>query len=176
MYTWTHMLSLPKELIEMNLKLKQPTNEECILFHDFYSESSEPDAPKKKFEYLTDEEKSVALDQFHPEDHISAFEGNNLIGFAGISPDDKSINVDIFYIISPLFRGQGYLSKLLEALVNHCQENYKDYKFIRALTLKENIPSIKGLLKASFVCKGEYIEEVQPDVKYQKFLFQLQGP
>ncbi len=122
-----------------SIKLKRPTKQQCILLHDLYYEASEPDSPKKKFEFLSDLEKETAFDQYHPEDHLSVFENNNLIGFTATDPDNKFVNVNIFYIILPLFRGKGYFSKILSVLIDYCEKNYYDYKYIRTLTLKNNI-------------------------------------
>ena len=42
-----------------SIKLKRPTKQQCILLHDLYYEASEPDSPKKKFEFLSDLEKET---------------------------------------------------------------------------------------------------------------------
>src|SRR5688572_13864807 len=125
------------------IQFKTPTPQELVLLHDFYFRSTEPDAPTKIFSSLDSEETAEALAQYNSESHLVAREGERVLGFVGIFPDDESMFVGIFYVIDPIYRGMGYLSPILNALAIHCREKYPDYKFIRVLTRKENLASIK---------------------------------
>lgn len=157
----------------VKIVLKEPSLGELIVLHDSYFESAEPDAPLKRFSEMSHLEQQAALVQFAPEFHFTAWCGDDVVGFVGVYPDEESVNVGVFYVIHPAFRGQGYFSLLLEALVNHCRQSHSGYKFIRALTRKSNLASIKGLLKASFVRKGECVEELSVSVLYEEYILPI---
>lgn len=154
----------------MKLHLRRPQKSELILLHDSYFESAEPDAPKKPFALLSMQEKEAVSSQFDPDFHFAVCDGDMVVGFVGIYPDDEFMNIGIFYVLIPDHRGKGYFSLVLESLVAHCRQNYSNYRFIRALTRKNNLASIKGLLAASFVRKGECVEELDQPVAYEEFL------
>lgn len=157
----------------MEIVLKEPTLGELIVLHDSYFESGEPDAPLRRFSEMSEVEQKAALIQFAPEFHFTAWVGGDVVGFVGVYPDESFHNIGVFYLIHPAFRGKGYFSSLLMALVAHCREQYPKYKFIRALTRKENVASVHGLLRASFICKGECVEELHVPVVYEEYLLPI---
>ncbi|WP_374079716.1 GNAT family N-acetyltransferase [Bdellovibrio bacteriovorus] len=157
----------------MEVVLKEPTLSELIVLHDSYFESGEPDAPLSRFSEMSEVEQKAALIQFAPEFHFAAWVDRDLIGFVGIYPDEEFNNVGVFYLIHPSFRGKGCFSSLLTALVEHCRKRYPKYKFIRALTRAENVASVRGLLRASFLRKGECIEELHISVTYDEYLLPI---
>jgi len=156
----------------MALKIQDTKANEWVLLHDFYHESPEPDAPKAKFENLSNEEKTLATSHFNLPNYKAVMDGETLLGFVGFFPDDDD-NVNIFYVISPEHRGKGYLAKILNESIAHCRSEFAGYKYVRALTRKQNIHSIQGLVRASFIRKGTVVEEVQPDVAYEEYLLQI---
>lgn len=158
----------------MSLKFRKTTFEEIVLLHDFYFNSSEPDAPKSKFENLSQEEKSSVCKQFPAENYLSLFKDNDLIGFVGFFPDDD-LNVNIFYVLSPLHRGKGYFRDLLNISIMHCRVTFPEFQCIRALTRLQNLASIKGLEGCSFVRRGQIIEVVQPSVSYEEYIYQIKS-
>jgi RimJ/RimL family protein N-acetyltransferase len=113
------------------------------------------------------------MDIYHPEDHFVVYDSDNLIGFVGLIPDDEEVILNVFYIISPEFRGNGFLVKILDLLKEYCRTNFQNYKSLSTLTRKTNLPSLKGLIRSSFVRVGEYVEESQPNVKYEEYVFGL---
>ena len=155
------------------MQLRKPTKTELVLFHDLYFETSEPDAPKAPFASLSEAEKEQALRHYNPENHFTVLHGDKLVGFAGLYPDDEQVDVNVFYIVVPAFRGQGYLSKILTLLRHQCQEHYPDYHYLRALTQKKNVPSLRALMRASFVRVGEYTEEDHPEVLYEDYVLEI---
>ncbi|WP_413944521.1 GNAT family N-acetyltransferase [Bdellovibrio sp. HCB-162] len=157
----------------MKIVFKELTLGELIILHDSYFESGEPDAPLKRFSEMSPLEQKLALEVYSPEFHFAAWSGEKLIGFVGVYPDKEPINVGIFYIIHPSFRGQGYFASLLEALIAHCRSKYPHYKYIRALTRKENLASVRGLSKASFTYNGECVEELPQLVSYSEYLLSI---
>lgn len=157
----------------MKLFLRKPTDSEVILLHDCYFNSSEPDAPKKLYVDLNVHEKAEVFRQFDSEFHLAVIDGEKTIGFVGVYPDDDFLYVGVFYVIAPLYRGKGYFSPMLFALVKYCKEEYSNYKFVRALTRKNNIPSIKGLINASFERNGECLQELDFPVTYEEYLLPI---
>src|SRR3989344_4522035 len=106
----------------MRLRLHKTTESEIVKLHDFYQESSEPDAPKKRFSELAADESNSALIMFSADDHFSVFDSENLVGFLGFYPDEDNLVVNIFYVIDPVYRGKGYLSGVLESAKFYCKE------------------------------------------------------
>lgn len=145
---------------------------EWILLHDFYCESSEPDAPKCKFENLSEEGKLKASAQYCLDNFKSVYCEKLLIGFVGFFPDDNE-NINLFYVVSPEYRGKGYFSAILRLSLDYCRAQFVDYKYIRGLTRKENKASISGLERFSFIRKGSLIEEAQLNVVYEEYLLQI---
>jgi RimJ/RimL family protein N-acetyltransferase len=154
------------------LNFKKTTVEEIALLHDFYFESSEPDSPKSNYDNLSSEEKSAVPSQFPVGNYLSAMKENELIGFVGFFPDDD-LNVNIFYVLSPRYRGKGYFRELLNLSILHCRNVYSDFKYIRALTRLQNLASIRGLERFSFIRRGQITEEVQPDVPYEEYVYRI---
>ncbi|MNJ93362.1 hypothetical protein D3C87_110420 [compost metagenome] len=151
------------------MQIKKATKDESILLHDFYFESSEPDAPKKAFAELDAQEKEMALAHFSPDFYLAVHNENGVVGFLGLFPDDFD-NINIFYVISPDHRGKGYLVRFLELARLYCRDHFPEYKYLRALTRKSNVPSIRALENAAFVRRGECVEEVMPEVTYEEYL------
>ncbi|MGZ3768583.1 MAG: GNAT family N-acetyltransferase [Bdellovibrio sp.] len=156
----------------MSLRLRETIEREWILIHDFYSESSEPDAPRSKFQYLNKTEQQEAASQYSSDNFKAVLDGDTLVGFVGFFPDDHD-NVNIFYVISPVRRGHGYFSKLLALSLEYCRKEFVGFKYIRVLTRKQNTSSIKGLERFSFHRRGTVVEEVQPDVTYEEYLLPI---
>ena len=155
-----------------NLRLQIPLKQELILLHDFYNDSPEPDAPRKKFNDLSKDEQNLALKNFNSDSHRAVFDESVLIGFFGFYPDDDS-NINIFSVIDPNFRGKGYFIPMLTIAIAYVKFNFKDYKYLRALTRKNNKAALKGLLKSGFHYKGQLTEEVQPDVCYEEYIYEI---
>lgn len=162
-------------LSPMQLDLRRPTAEELISLHDLYALSNEPDAPRSVFADLTPDEKTAAHNLYEPDFHFSVYSGDFNIGFVGIYPDDDFIYVGLFYILKPEHRHQGYFAPLLRAVIKYAQENYPDYRFLKAFTRKENKPSVQGLLRCSFIHEGEEVQNVGQRIIYQKYLFPLRN-
>lgn len=158
--------------MNMGLRIQNLKNDEWILLHDFYCESPEPDAPKNKFENLSGKEKLEAVSHYNSDNFKSIFSKNGLVGFVGFFPDDD-YNINLFYVISPEHRGKGYFSEILRLSTDYCRTQFVGYKYIRALTRKENTRSIRGLERFSFIRKGSLIEECQLDIVYEEFLFPI---
>lgn len=156
----------------MVLTIENLKEGEWILLHDFYCESLEPDAPRKKFENLSADEKEKAAAQYDSDNYKSVWSENLLIGFVGFFPDDDD-NINIFYVISPEHRGKGYFSAVLRSSLDYCRTQFGEYRYIRALTREGNTASIRGLERLLFLRKGSIIEEVQPDVVYEEYLLPL---
>lgn len=156
----------------MELILQSLKENEWILLHDFYCESPEPDAPKCKFENLSEEGKIEASAQYCSDSFKSVYNGQLLIGFVGFFPDDNE-NINLFCVVSPEYRGNGYFSAILRSSIDYCRTQFVDYKYIRGLTRKENKASIRGLERFSFVRKGSLTEEVQPEVVYEEYLLPI---
>lgn len=156
----------------MDLRIRNLKEGEWILLHDYYCDSSEPDSPKNKFEYLNAEVKNQATEQYSSNHYKAVLKGEVLIGFVGFFPDDED-NINLFYVIAPERRGKGYFSEILTASLDYCRNGFVGYKYIRALTRKENTPSIKGLERFSFHRKGSMVEAVQPDVVYEEYLLPI---
>lgn len=157
----------------MKLYLRKPTDSEIILLHDCYFDSFEPDAPKKRYVDLNAQEKAEVFLLFDSDFHLAVIDGEKVIGFVGVYPDDHFLYVGVFYVIDPLHRGKGYFLSMLFALIKYCKEEYSNYKFVRALTRKNNVPSIKGLIKASFERKGECVQELDSPVTYEEYLLPI---
>lgn len=156
----------------MTLRIRKTNKSEWILLHDFYHESPEPDAPKSKFEHLNSKDQQLAISEYSADSFKAVTDSDSLIGFVGFFPDDNE-NINIFCVISPEHRGKGYFGKILELSIDHCRQEFSGYKYIRGLTRKQNGPSIRGLERSSFFRKGSVIEEVQPDVSYEEYLFPI---
>lgn len=156
----------------MALKFQNTKADELILLHDFYFESSEPDAPKKKFHNLSKEEQSLVRSKYHLGQIRTVFDENRPVGFVGFYPDDAD-SVNIFYVISPAERGKGYLAEILKLSVEYCRKKFSSYQYIRALTRDQNIPSIKGLRQSGFIRKGSVVEEIQSDIIYEEYLLHI---
>jgi len=156
------------------LLLKESTREEIIILHDSYYCSSEPDAPKYLFHNLSSTEQMRVINDWGTENYLSLFDGGKLVGFIGHFPDEDFDNVNLFYVVIPSERGNGYLSKMLEAFKEYASINYYEYKKIRTLTRAKNFPSIKGLEKSSFVHQGEFREQCDPDIVYEEHFFKIQ--
>lgn len=157
---------------KMSIKFKKTTDEETVLLHDFYFSSVEPDAPKSLFKNLNDAEKSQAFNQFPVENYFTLVKEKELVGFVGFFPDDD-LNVNIFYVLSPDHRGKGYFKEILDLSIDYCQKHFSQFNNIRALTRKQNLASIKGLERCCFERQGQVIEEVQPDVAYEEYVFPI---
>lgn len=153
-------------------KIQSLKENEWVLLHDFYSETPEPDAPKKKFSYLSPKEKEAAAQQYKIDSFMSVWNDDLLVGFVGFFPDDNK-NINLFCVVAPEQRGKGHFSKILKASLNYCRVQFSDYKYIRGLTRKENRPSIRGLEKFSFIRKGSLVEEVQPGVIYEEYILPI---
>lgn len=156
----------------MKVTIRELEKDEWILLHDFYSESSEPDAPQNKYETLNADEKLRAKNEYSSKHFRAVCRADSLIGFVGFSPDDDD-NINLFYVISPDLRGKGYFTEVLKASLQHCRENFKEFRHLRSLTRIENTPSIHGLQRFSFIRKGSIVEDVQPDVTYEEYLLPL---
>ena len=155
----------------MTVRFQNTTSDELILFHDFYHDSSEPDAPRAKFQNLTKEEQNLSYSKYTLNQIRTVVDDDRLIGFVGIYPDDDDVN--IFYVVSPEERGKGYLVKILSLMIEYCHKEFSTYRQIRALTRAQNISSIKGLKRTAFLRKGSVIEDTQPDVTYEEYIFPL---
>lgn len=158
--------------MSMVLRIQSLKEGEWVLLHDFYCESSEPDAPKNKFENLSAEEKIEAATHYRSDKFKSVLKDGVLIGFVGFFPDDDD-NINLFCVVSPENRGKGYFSMILKSSLDYCRTHFVDYKYIRGLTRKENAPSIRGLERFSFVKKGSLVEEMQPDITYEEYLLPI---
>ncbi len=161
----------------MEIALKEPSDAEIILLHDSYFESPEPDAPKKLFANLTNEEKLKALKHYSKENHRTIYLKNKVIGFVGLYPDEKIESINVFAVIIHEHRGKGYSSLILNPLIAHCQMQHPQYKQIRTLTRRSNVAAIKGLNSLSFKHVGaqieEYSESPDGDVKYEEYILLL---
>lgn len=155
-----------------NIRIQERKEREWVLLHDFYHESPEPDAPGNKFENLSKEEKELAASHYASPNFKAVIDAETLIGFVGFFPDDND-NINLFYVISPEHRGKGYLSKILQLSLEYCRREFVGFKYIRGLTRQENISSIKGLERFSFVRNGTVIEEIQPGIVYEEYLFPI---
>lgn len=129
---------------------------------------------KALFDSLSAEDKRKAFVQFPVENYFSLDRGNEFIGFVGFFPDDD-LNVNIFYVLSPVQRGKGYFKELLRFAIDHCQSEFSDFKNIRALTRSKNSVSIKGLKSCSFIRRGQVVEEVQPEVPYEEYIYPIKS-
>jgi len=158
----------------MSLKFRKTTVDEIVLIHDFYFLSPEPDAPKARFESLSPQEQNAVFLQYPVESYLSVINENEVIGFMGFFPDDD-LNVNIFCVISPENRKKGFFSKILSLSIDYCRHNFSDFLYIRALTRKENCASVEGLKRSSFIRKGEVIEEVQPNVSYEEYIYPIKS-
>jgi RimJ/RimL family protein N-acetyltransferase len=147
-------------------------SEEWILLHDFYFDSPEPDAPKNKFENLDEHQKKLAAEQYNSDHFKSVWIADALIGFVGFFPDDDD-NINLFYVVSPPQRGKGYFSLILKSSLDYCRQHFADYKYMRALTRKENKASTKALERFSFTRNRSVTEEVQPDISYEEYLLPI---
>ncbi|MBC7457380.1 MAG: GNAT family N-acetyltransferase, partial [Bdellovibrionaceae bacterium] len=83
------------------------------------------------------------------------------------------LNVNIFYVLSPNHRGKGYFKELLKNSITHCREKFYGFHKMRALTKLQNVASVKGLESCSFVRKGTIVENVQPDVVYEEYIYHM---
>ena len=158
----------------MGIVLKKVTHLEVVQLHDSYAASTEPDAPKMPFANLTDEEKQKALKHFSLDTHFTVCYDDEVIGYVGFTLDGKLIDINIFAVMLPIQRGKKYSALVLPALIDFCRSHYPEYKQIRSLTRKHNIPAIKGLKSLSFIYKGihveEYDENPKNDVEYEEYI------
>jgi RimJ/RimL family protein N-acetyltransferase len=161
----------------MGVILKKITQLEVIQLHDSYADSDEPDAPKMQFAELTDEEKLKVLKHFSLDTHFAVCYNDEIIGYVGITLDGKLTDINIFAVMLPLHRGKKYSVLALPALIEYCRAQYPEYKQIRSLTRKSNLPAIKGLKSLSFIYKGVHIEEYdenpENDVEYEEYVLPI---
>jgi RimJ/RimL family protein N-acetyltransferase len=161
----------------MGVILKKITQLEVIQLHDSYAASTEPDAPRMRFADLTDEEKQTALKHFSLDTHFTVCYNDEVIGYIGITLDGKLIDINIFAVILPHHRGKKYSVLALPALIEFCRSQYPEYKQIRSLTRKSNIPAIKGLKSLPFIYKGVHVEEYdqnpENDVEYEEYILPI---
>ena len=161
----------------MRVLLKKITQLEVIQLHDSYAESTEPDAPKKPFADLTDDDKQKALKHFSLDTHFTVCYDDEIIGYVGINLDGKFTDINIFAVMLPVHRGKKYSALALPVLIEFCRSQYPDYKQIRSLTRKNNLPAIKGLKSLSFIYKGVHVEEYdndpKNDVEYEEYILPI---
>ncbi len=161
----------------MAVILKKITHLEVIQLHDSYALSTEPDAPKIPFADLTDEEKQKALKHFSLETHFTVCDNDEIIGYVGITLDGKLTDINIFAVMLPIHRGKKYSALALPVLIDYCRSQYPEYKQIRSLTRKDNLPAIKGLKSLSFIYKGVHVEEYdhdpKNDVEYEEYILPI---
>lgn len=159
----------------MGLILRRPTLLEMIQLHDFYSESKEPDAPSRVFSDLNSGEQEKALNLYNLDRHFTVLDSENTVGFLGLFPDEDFEFIHLFYLVVPEFRGKGFLTQILNLAKEYCQLNYSQYHSIRALTLPDNIASVKGLQRSNFTRSRSVTEELASgDVQYEEYLLPLQ--
>jgi RimJ/RimL family protein N-acetyltransferase len=157
----------------MTISLTKASVEEIVILHDSYFQSAEPDGPKSAFAALSALEQKEVFKEFEPDFYFTAREGDKIIGFVGIYPDEECIHIGIFYVVAVPFRGRGYLAPLLVALVQRCRQQFPKHQFIRALSRKENLASIKGLQKQNFVRNGHCVQDVGEKVSYEEYLLRV---
>jgi len=74
--------------------------------------------------------------------------GAGLIGLKGVP--DRIGSVEIGYGISPLFRGNGYMTEAVEALTDWAFSHRECLRITASRVLNDNLPSRRVLLKAGF--------------------------
>ncbi len=149
--------------MKRSLDIRMIQEDEVQLLHDFYFESSEPDAPKTRFAELTSELQSKVLSHYKLDQHYAVLLKEDIVAFFGLYPDAENSYLNIFYVLDPKLRGQGLFQSVLEALIQFCKDN--GMSSLRAVTRAENTASVKGLLRASFVHAGHHTEEYSDDPK-----------
>jgi ribosomal-protein-alanine N-acetyltransferase len=80
------------------------------------------------------------------------------VGFMG-GPDEEGV-VEIGYSIVPEYRNQGYATEMASSLIQWALQR-QEIKMIIAKTLKDNIASIKVLVKIGMHCvgvEGDYLK------------------
>lgn len=84
-------------------------------------------------------------------------ENNKLIGYIKLYPGDNHMNKTwkMGCVLSPCFRGKGYIDEALNTLFAYAFENY-DLHRITCLCDCENLSSVKMLKRIGFRLEGEY--------------------
>lgn len=158
----------------MKITLRKPTKSEIIQLHDSYFNSAEPDAPLKAYTDLSADDQEHALRVYSAENHLTALYAEEVIGFVGIYPDDDFAYLNTFAVILPEHRGKKYARLLFAAALDYCANHYGGYKFMAALTRKDNLPAIQGLKSYSFAHEGTVTQNINGnDVDYENYVLPL---
>lgn len=158
------------------LELRKISESELQIMHDAYFASGEPDAPEKRFHDFSLLEQKDILRDYQSKLYFSVFQKTDLVGFAGVFPDGELVDVNIFYVILPKFRGQGFFAEILEALISTAKVKFPNYHYLRALTRDKNLASVRGLERAGFRCDGSLLETEDQDLNYKEYLLELSPP
>lgn len=163
--------------MKKNYDVRKINESEVIQLHDFYFESSEPDAPKDTFSNLMEKEKIKARTRYSLDTHYIVLNKTEVIGFFGLYLHFGSQDLNIFYVMNPALRGRGFFIKFLHSLIDYVRSNFVSCKKLIALTRTSNYPSVRGLERALFVYSDthteEYSDDPNDDVVYGVYILPL---
>ncbi|WP_394132855.1 GNAT family N-acetyltransferase [Shewanella maritima] len=123
-------------------------------------------------------EQRMQLPEFDSGDWYSlAIESLNTGEFIGITgfycQDVNSKRVEVGYMISPTFFGQGYASESLQTVIDWGLHQFEVRKFV-AQCCKQNVASQRVLQKCGFSLEGELVENTVINNKiYDDYLYGL---
>lgn len=123
------------------------------LAHDYkikkYVPSAYPQDLKEAFEIIETYENGDCINDFY----LVIEKQNEMIG-AIIAVRTFSLTLDVSTIISEQYRGQGIMTKVLTSFIEWLKNN-TNYEKLSFVIKKDNVPSIRQVLKCKAVLKKE---------------------